>query len=341
MTSEIDIRFPTVIFDRSIVRGGSVALLGLVATAVAVVVNRRRRANNRILNAPTGPLAAASLAQRFEDYFALSGMPPDSWEANGRSVKKLLSPGSVEYHQALDLIRSLDGQQLVGAHAVVKIYAVCNPALALNFTNQRGIIGRRLKNDPHIFAKTDWNSTSDRRELRRWVMHNYRQLCLRYPWNNASDLTPVIPVVHGTSAAIANKIVDNGFSALSSVDAGFYGKGMYFASSCRYTLPYYAAKPDPAILICLAVPGNPYPVVESRTEEGSLLGLPIKSGYQSNYVLTLRDGNPCTHQVHQKDIYDELIVDQESQVVPILLVEFDSAKLGKMAMAFQRATPQI
>lgn len=147
--------------------------------------------------------------------------------------------------------------------------------------------------------------------------------------------------MHGTSAAIANKIVDYGFSALSSVDAGFYGKGMYFASSVRYTLPYYAAKPDPAILICLAVPGNPYPVVEKRGDANSFLGLPIKSGYQSNYVLTLKDGNPCDHQMPQRDFFDELVVDQEAQVVPILLIEFDNAKLGRMAMAFQRVTPKV
>ena len=31
---------------------------------------------------------------------------------------------------------------------------------------------------------------------------------------------------------------------------------MYFSSSAMYTLPYYATKNAPCVLICLAVPGT-------------------------------------------------------------------------------------
>jgi hypothetical protein len=85
------------------------------------------------------------------------------------------------------------------------------------------------------------------------------------------ETAPVIPVLHGTDASVAWSIIGTGFSALSSLDAGFYGKGMYFSTSALYTLPYFATKFIPALLICLAVPGNPFPVVEHRDEAYFLL----------------------------------------------------------------------
>ena len=36
---------------------------------------------------------------------------------------------------------------------------------------------------------------------------------------------PIIPVLHGTSSAVAWKIAENAFSAISSLDAGYYGNG--------------------------------------------------------------------------------------------------------------------
>jgi len=285
-----------------------------------------------------GTLAPPSLLHDFEEYLSLTGVTPKEWKANGQIVKKLLMVGTPEYYQALDIFRALDGQALVDANAVLKISAVCNPSVTLNFINQRGILRKRLKNDPSIFAKSDWTAIADRQGLRQWVSQSYHRLSASYPWNESNELTPVLPVVHGTSATIANKIIDNGFSALSSLDAGFYGKGMYFSSSARYILPYYATKPNPAILICMAVPGNTYPVVESRTDPSSLLGLPIKSGYQSNYVLTMRDGNPCQVQgTARGDVFDELVLDQEAQVVPFLLVELGRNQLGQLSLSFQRA----
>lgn len=147
----------------------------------------------------------------------------------------------------------------------------------------------------------------------------------------------MIPVLHGTSVIAATGIIESGFSALSSVDAGFYGKGMYFSSSALYTTPYYASKADPAILICLAIPGNPYPVVEPRNDPNSFLGAPISSGYQSNYVLCTKDGNPC-ERIMANGLYDELVLDQEAQVVPVVLVQLDQSKLIGLTAKFQRET---
>src|SRR5262245_61086501 len=70
---------------------------------------------------------------------------------------------------------------------------------------------------------------------------------------NANEVVPILPVVPGTrltsflqhspqSGSVAWKIVENGFSALSTLDAGYYGSGIYFTSSVLYATPYYATK---------------------------------------------------------------------------------------------------
>jgi len=62
-------------------------------------------------------------------------------------------------------------------------------------------------------------------------------------------------MIHGTAAGVAAKILNTGFSNLSLLDAGYYGRGIYFTRSAMYALPYYGTKKDPAIVICLTAPG--------------------------------------------------------------------------------------
>jgi hypothetical protein len=62
--------------------------------------------------------------------------------------------------------------------------------------------------------------------------------------------------LHGTDESVARKIVDNGFATVSSLDAGYYGAGMYFSSNADYIQPYFGTKKSPAILISLVTPGT-------------------------------------------------------------------------------------
>jgi len=113
---------------------------------------------------------------------------------------------------------------------------------------------------------------------------------------------------------------------------------MYFTTSAQYATPYFVNSTHPAILICLVSCGNPYPVVEERTSPKSLVGLPIKSGYQSNYVLTSKGGKIATDV--SGDVFDEIVIPQESQVIPIFLLELDYSAAAKLASAFQRDVPK-
>jgi len=69
------------------------------------------------------------------------------------------------------------------------------------------------------------------------------------------------------------------------------------------------------MIVCLVLPGNVYPVTESPTDDTvALTGAPCKIGYQSHYVLVNKVGTP--DQEEQRTECDELVVFQESQVLP-------------------------
>jgi len=144
--------------------------------------------------------------------------------------------------------------------------------------------------------------------------------------------------LHGTSFTIAWKIAQQGFAALSTLDAGFYGKGIYFSTAATYIIPYIARKRDPAVLICLSFLGNSYPVTEHYKGEQSLLGTALKSGYQSHYVITSLDGAPTQKQM-DKDYYDELVIDQQSQVLPVFLLTIDPSNFSQLVTEFNREIP--
>jgi len=173
-------------------------------------------------------------------------------------------------------------------------------------------------------------------------MESYIGNYSKYLWNKdlkPSD-SPIVPVVHGTNEKVAWNIAAGGFAALSTLDAGYYGKGIYFSSHALYTVPYFATSSSPVILLCLTIPGNPLPIIEHPKSDGNFLGLPISGSYQSHYVLTTKNGYPV--QKISKDvahIFDELIIHAEAQVVPIFLLQIDTSNLSDLIAEFQRITP--
>jgi len=315
-------------------------LLVIAAVGLAIFIICRQRANRGPTGdgePGTGLRDVSALLDDFNDYFLLAGVPQKKWDIHqGKSHHQLLQPNSEAYQTVLGLFNALNGTPL--ADAISAIYGVINPQVATNFLSHRSILARRLEKDPNLFKKEDWRKDSQL-DLRQWTMHQFGDLAQSSPWNTIDELVPVVPMVHGTDATVAWKILDTGFSALSSLDKGYYGCGIYFTSSAQYALPYYSTKKNPAVLICLAIPGNVYPVTEHRKGENSLMGQPIKGGYQSHYVLTTKDGNPCKQREAPDSHYDELVLGQEAQVVPIAIIEFSQDKLIPFAKAFQREIP--
>jgi len=251
----------------------------------------------------------------------------------------------VKEGEDMDLLKELLNKLDFGGICITKAYAIVSPILAGNLSNARIIQKSRMLKNPEQFLNFRWKHRSFA-QLRQKTLDYYYVNMRKWVWNEHLDISdsPVIPFVHGTDERFAWRIAAEGFAALSTLDIGFYGKGIYFSSSALYTIPYFQIKSQPAILICLCIPGNPYPVIEHRKSENSLVGKPLIDGFQSHYVVVTKNGYPFKEEHYENEdecIYDELILNQEAQVAPIFLLKVDAKNLVALGKPFERVVPDV
>jgi len=187
---------------------------------------------------------------------------------------------------------------------------------------------------PELFKKRDWCLLPDYDE-KQFVMKNYDLLWSRFYWNHNPSKLPIIPVIHGTDYVTAQHICNTGFATVSSLDAGFYGQGMYFSSSIQYAIPYFTTKASPCLVLCYALPGNVYPVTEEASSPRSLTGKPVMTGYHSHYVLTNHSGG--VYDVNRDPaFFDEIVFFQECQVVPAYMILLDKSNVQEIKRKWDR-----
>jgi hypothetical protein len=229
-----------------------------------------------------------------------------------------------------------------GVIIVEKCWAIVSPILASNVSAAWSIQKSRLKdNSPdNKFNSKSWKE-KDPDNRRQRIIDSFNNTCKHWPWNASLESKDgyVVPVCHGTEENIAWKIASVGFANLSLTDVGFYGKGIYFSSSASYTVPYFSNTKRPAILICFIIPGNPFPVNEHPKDEINHSGQPIQLGYQSHYVVTTPAGFPLKLQEwnNQQKHYDELIISQETQVVPIFLIRVSTTNMNAVLSLYNQS----
>ncbi len=113
---------------------------------------------------------------------------------------------------------------------------------------------------------------------------------------------------------------------LSKLDAGWFGKGMYFthfpAYASKYGKKYYvvdmiggatATTAKKVLLLCWVVKGLIYPVVEDPKGSSGFLGKPCMSGFHSHYVI-VKNYMPCG--INDRPDSDEIVIFQEDQILP-------------------------
>jgi len=129
---------------------------------------------------------------------------------------------------------------------------------------------------------------------------------------------------------IAEKIAETGFATLSSLDSGYFGRGIYFSTYAMYTLPYFAMKRYPSVIISWLLPGQPYPVTEHQHGPNSIMGQAIKNNSNSHYVVTNKTGAPC--EMNEHDFYDEVVVSSENQIAPAFILRIGSSNLTTLSL---------
>jgi len=172
-------------------------------------------------------------------------------------------------------------------------------------------------------------------ELRNFVFDRFMEHVSAFEWN-ANALVPIVPAVQifgSEQSEEVNTIALTGFEISPEKESGRFGQGLYFTTN---TLLENSEKKETRILVLsLTIPGNVYPVIEQHKLIGSnlqesvspvfegkstLLGNPIVAGYNSHYVLTTKDGGRSILSKEEATPSDELIVAQESQVLPVFVV---------------------
>jgi len=261
-------------------------------------------------------------------------------EISDECSMKLLQPDTFDLQKFQEIDSILGG----GLLFYQTVSAVNNERLVNSFVNYRAILSSRHHDEPAIFAKTDWEQAPDPKR-RQWTIDMYNSYVQKFSWNMITSLSllPVIAAVHGTSYDIAQKICRHGFAALSSLDQGYYGQGIYFTCHVPYIFPYIVTVKKPTMLIVLIFPGNVYPVTENPSDTDSFLGKPMKSGYQSHFVITSKKGLPIGETERERsgnEFFDELVIIQESQILPIYLVELDNSNFSALGKEFLREVPQ-
>jgi hypothetical protein len=216
----------------------------------------------------------------------------------------------------------------------IGIKAIYNPNLTSNFINQWKIMIDRKKNSPDLFFDRTYTKDKDKMNV---IKHYDENVVTLLDCNKDLEI-PLIPAVHGTSVEVANNIGLCGFGILNSLDPGFFGaKSLYFSGSVCYCLPYAAGKRNPAIIISYLNMGNVFAVTENHLGPSSLMGKPLRVGFHSHYVLTNKDGHIYNGEGEPEN---ELVVSQESQVLPAYIILLDSELCLKEFDKWKRVIPQ-
>jgi hypothetical protein len=219
--------------------------------------------------------------------------------------------GSNDYDRVEVLLTKLKK----GALKVLGITAIYNPTLTSNFINQWKTSIQRYRENHDLFYTCGYRKDTKKMEVLDYYNRNIVSLL---DCNNELDI-PLIPSLHGSDIKVAYSIAGNGFASLSSLDSGFYSAGIYKTTSFYYCLPYAVSKREPAIILSYVNMGNVYAVTECHKGPKSLMGSSLKSGYNSHYVLTNKDG----HVYDKGEICDELVIGQESQILPSFIIKLD------------------
>uniref|UniRef100_A0A6B2KZX8 EGF-like domain-containing protein n=1 Tax=Arcella intermedia TaxID=1963864 RepID=A0A6B2KZX8_9EUKA len=257
--------------------------------------------------------------------------------------------GSLAYYRSLrpstsdfESVKTLFEEKLGGAKLEFeKVWAVYNEVLTTAFYQKFAVDTKRVRENQSLFQKKDWKQKDDS-DLREFIYEQFVKVVQGFSWNTETTC-PVIPVLHGTALSKAFKICDSGFAILGLLDSGYYGQGIYVTTAAEYALQYTnsVGKGDsPAIIIAYVLPGNPYPVTENPKSPESLAGSPIKTGYQSHYVRVKNGGGmPITKPRETR--FDEIVIGQESAIVPAFILKISPSEILKLAQNNQRRSVEV
>jgi hypothetical protein len=191
---------------------------------------------------------------------------------------------------------------------------IYNPTLLSNFVGCYRVQSHRMEAAPTLFNKKTWILEDE--STHRQAVHD--------TYTTKAAGSDIVAAFHATDYSVARSICRTGFATLATIDAGWYGRGIYTSTHVNYVIPYMMNRQEPALIVTYVIPGNVYPVIESTSADNNLIGSSIIAGYNSHYICVNSHG-----QIPMKGLgeYDELVVPQESQIVPAYIVRYHRSNL--------------
>jgi len=152
--------------------------------------------------------------------------------------------------------------------------------------------------------------------------------------DNDYPLVNLLPMWHGTKAAIVDSIFRTGYANLATTDSGFFGKGIYGAHEAEYSYRIYAKQGGALILNWIAC-FSAYPVIDGdmkkfvmKNEQKQDVSTGNYSNYDAHFVPVIpRDPNNPNEEVYyptkpnEPNQYTELVVFQSAACLPRYLIE--------------------
>ncbi len=159
----------------------------------------------------------------------------------------------------------------------------------------------------------------------RGKVHQQLQIMANSYQDSDYPCVNLLPMWHGTKAAIVDSIFRTGYANLATTDSGFFGKGIYGAHEAKYSYRVYAEQSGSLILNWTAC-FSAYPVID-----GDMKKLEEKGSY-TNYdayfvpVVLRNPNNPNKDTYYptkpnESHVYTELVVFQSAACLPRYLVE--------------------
>eukprot|EP01125_Pyxidicula_operculata_P003314 TRINITY_DN1390_c0_g2_i3.p1 TRINITY_DN1390_c0_g2~~TRINITY_DN1390_c0_g2_i3.p1 ORF type:complete len:1797 (+),score=397.91 TRINITY_DN1390_c0_g2_i3:489-5879(+) len=302
--------------------GGIMLLIIIIAVIVSFVMYSNHKIYGVLDKLPSE--VSKQFRQCKNNRLLWTHQPSSNPNHSGYYYKKL-KPRSAEWKDMTKLIRILGGEKL----KISEAYATYNPILVSNFAGLKLQLETRRKIKFIKDRMTEYLK-NDPTGQRVFVREKYMEMVDQFNWNKNPDSEPIIPAIHMTNSKVAWSIAEQGFVALSTKDDGWYGKGIYFTTKALYSLSYTSG--PSALIISYVIPGNIYPATEDSRETKSLVGASLKP-YNSAYAIVTKRGHPVKNK-NPREIFDELVITEEAQVVPVYIIYPDPDSMLKVGQEY-------
>lgn len=203
---------------------------------------------------------------------------------------------------------------------IKSIVCINNEQLSTLFEHRIDNLALRMKKP--VF-QPKWEKENQINQRKKYLdRFNNLMVCNRYKG------VSIVPVFHGCRKEVVYEICETGFANLKTTDSGYFGSGIYGSPQSEYAGTVYG---EGVVMLCFMSTGFTYPVVHGDMDK--LMGKNNYANFDSHFVPVYpRDMNlhqygkekvyfPCTE--YQTPIYDELVVFQESQIVPRYVIYFE------------------